>query len=249
MSGTRRTSLALEAERTMTERKLALGREVRAARRRRGWTQSELARRAGVGRLVVGRIERGTTRLDVDALVRVALALGRRLEVGFARDRLEGPLDAGHLAVQELVLRVARASGMTTAFELPDRPSDPIRSIDVALTRPKDHIVIVCECWNTIGDIGAAARSTARKVADAAAMAAGRWGSDASATSVWVVRATAMNRALVARYREVFERRFPSSSRAWVDALVRGSRPPMEPGLVWCDVGATRLVEWRRRGT
>lgn len=247
MSGTRRSALGIEADRIVRDRMLAVGDEVRRARRRRGWTQAELARRSGVGRLVVGRIERGATRLDVEALVRIGLALGRRLDVGFARDRLEDPLDAGHLAIQELVLRVARAAGMTTAFELPDRPADPVRSIDVALTMPNERVVIVCECWNTIGDIGAAARSTARKVADASAMGAGRWGPDATAVSVWVVRATARNRALVARFPEVFGRRFPASSRAWVEALVRGTTPPSEPGIVWCDVGASRLFEWRRR--
>ena len=246
MSGTRRTTLGIEADRIVRERTVAIGREVRLARRRRGWSQSELARRAGLGRQVVGRIELGVTRIDADALVRIGLALGRRVELGFARDRLDDPIDAGHLAIQELVLRVARAAGMTTSFELPDRPSEPNRSIDVALTMPREHVVIVVECWNTIGDIGAAARSTARKVADAGAMAAGRWGADAFAVGVWVVRATARNRVLVARYPEVFERRFPASSRAWVASLVKGRRPPAEPGLLWCDVGATRLVEWRR---
>ncbi len=64
---------------------------------------------------------------------------------------------------------------------------------------------------------------------------------------VWVVRAAARNRALVARYPEVFAARFPGSSARWVAALTHGTEPPPEPGLVWCDVGATRLFAWRRR--
>jgi hypothetical protein len=44
----------------------------------------------------------------------------------------------------------------------------------------------------------------------------------------------------------VFASRFPGSSRRWVDALTTGTPPPRETGLVWCDVGATRLSEWRR---
>ena len=43
---------------------------------------------------------------------------------------------------------------------------------------------------------------------------------------------------------EVFASRFPGSSR--VEALTRGDPPPAEPGLVWCDVSATRLFAWRR---
>lgn len=61
------------------------------------------------------------------------------------------------------------------------------------------------------------------------------WGPSARAALVWVVRATARNRLLVARYPEVFATRFPGSSRAWVAALTAGGPIPTEPGLVWCD--------------
>jgi len=107
--------------------------------------------------------------------------------------------------------------------------------------------LIHVECWNVIGDIGAAVRSSTRKQAELADLAVARWGTDATTGLVWVVRATARNRALVARYPEVFARAFPGSSRGWVDALVNGVPPPEEPGLVWTDVGATRLFAWRRR--
>jgi hypothetical protein len=107
--------------------------------------------------------------------------------------------------------------------------------------------MILDECWNTFGDIGAAARATVRKTAELEALATGRWGPDARVRVVWIVRATARNRALLARYPEIFASRFPGSSRAWVRALTEGSEPPTEPGLVWCDVAATRLLEWRRR--
>ena len=63
----------------------------------------------------------------------------------------------------------------------------------------------------------------------------------------WVVRATRRNRRLLATYPELFASRFPGSSRGWFEALTTGSTPPPEPGLVWCDVGATRLLEWRAR--
>jgi hypothetical protein len=44
----------------------------------------------------------------------------------------------------------------------------------------------------------------------------------------------------------VFDAKFPGSSLAWVRALTGCADPPAEPGLVWCDVGATRLFAWRR---
>jgi hypothetical protein len=112
---------------------------------------------------------------------------------------------------------------------------------------PVRRRLIHVECWNRIGDIGAAARSSARKQAELADLAVARWGADATTGLVWVVRASARNRALIARYPEVFASRFPGSSRRWVEALTRGAPPPQEPGIVWSDVAGTRLFAWRRR--
>jgi hypothetical protein len=108
-------------------------------------------------------------------------------------------------------------------------------------------MLLVVECWNTIGDVGAAARASTRKLAEASELAAARWGDrPASIGLLWVVRASARNRAIVARYPEVFAARFPGSSAGWLATLVEGKRPPDGPGLVWCDVAATRLFAWRR---
>jgi hypothetical protein len=200
-----------------------------------------------MSRHIVGRIERGVTRLDVDALQRIGIGLNRFLEIRFGRDALEQPADAGHLAMQELVLRLGRANGFTGEFEVPTRPAEPWRSIDVVLARPLRRLMILNECWNTFGDIGASARASLRKAAELEALATERWGEDAQVRVVWIVRATARNRALLARYPEIFASRFPGSSRAWVRALTEGGEPPAEPGLVWCDVAAARLLEWRRR--
>jgi len=217
-------------------------------RERRGWTRMELASRAGLGRMVESRIERGIGNPDLDALQRIAAALDRPFVVSFGgRDPSETTADAGHLAIQELVLRLGRAAGYTGSFELPTRPTEPWRSADVGLASEARRRLIEAECWNTIGDVGAAARSSARKLAELEDLATGRWGEDARVGLVWVIRASARNRALIARYPEVFASRFPGSSRQWVDALTTGSAPPAEPGLVWCDVGATRLFAWRRR--
>jgi transcriptional regulator with XRE-family HTH domain len=247
MSGARRSAVAGEAARRNRDQRAQIGGEIRQSRERRNWTQEELAERTGISRHIVGRIERGTTRLDVDALQRIGIALNRYLEIRFGRDALESPADAGHLAIQELVLRLGRACGYTGTFELPTRPAESWRSADVGLAAPSRQTLILGECWNTFGDIGAAARSSTRKLTDLDDLAIARWGTDARVGLVWVVRASARNRALVARYPEVFASRFSGSSRAWIAALTTGTTPPPEPGLVWCDVAATRLLEWRRR--
>jgi len=248
MAGVGRPRLAAEADRRVAERRARIGAQVREARGRRGWSQLEVARRAGLGRLVVGRIERGIVPLDVDGLERISAALGVALIVQFGRDLIEDVADAGHLAIQELVLTTAKAAGFNASFELPTRPAESWRSVDAGLANDARRILIAAECWNTIGDIGAAARASSRKLADLEAMAAGRWEGDARVGVVWIVRATARNRGLVARYPAVFEARFRGSSNGWLETLRNGSEPPAEPGLVWCDVAATRLFAWRRPG-
>jgi hypothetical protein len=192
-------------------------------------------------------IERGMGgSLSIDVWQRLGLVLDRPVRVELAADRLAEPADAGHLRIQELVLRVARGAGFGAGFEVPTRPLDPSRSSDIGLRDDRRRHLLLVECWNTIGDVGAAARSTSRKVAEAEAYAVAIAGARPyRVASCWVVRATARNRALVSRYPEVFRGRFPGSSAGWVRALTDGSPPPREPGLVWCDVGATRLFAWR----
>jgi transcriptional regulator with XRE-family HTH domain len=228
------------------ERRARLGGQVRAMRVRRRWSQIELAQRAGADRNVIGRLERGVGTVDIEVLERVGIALGVVLRLDFGRDPREDAADAGHLAMQELVLRLGRAVGFDRQFELATRPDEPWRHIDVALGSDRQKVAIEVECWNTFGDIGAASRSSNRKVAELQQAAVARWGEDARAALVWVVRDAARNMALIARYPEVFAARFPGSSRAWVAALTEGGPIPTEPGLAWCDVRRGRIYAWRK---
>ena len=195
---------------------------------------------------MISRIEHGEGPTAVETLERIGLALGAPLNLGFGRDPRAEVADAGHLAMQELVLRLGRGCGYTGGFELPTKPAEPWRSIDVVLAGAAELRMICVECWNTIGDIGAAVRASVRKAAELDALAAGRFGEGMRVGLVWVVRATRRNRGLVARYPEVFASAFAGSSRGWVATLMEGAAPPNDPGLVWCDLRATRLFAWRR---
>jgi transcriptional regulator with XRE-family HTH domain len=58
---------------------------IRELRERKGWSQAELARRAGVHNSVVNRAERGLTDITMATLEKLATALGvspRRLLAG-----------------------------------------------------------------------------------------------------------------------------------------------------------------------
>ena len=54
--------------------------------------------------------------LSLAAWQRVALVLGLHLDLKLGRDTLEEPRDAGHLAMQELLLRAGHAIGLTRRF-------------------------------------------------------------------------------------------------------------------------------------
>lgn len=229
----------------------ALGRTVKAGRRRLGLTQEALGSRVGVHQSWISRIELGRGQeVPMSLWVALGLALGQPLAVSFSRPLGQGrePTDTGHLAMQEQLLGRARQTGRHAFFELPTRPADPSRSIDVCVRDARHRVLIIEEAWNTFSDLGAAIRSTHRKQAEAADLAATiDDGPPYRVASVWVVRASAANRALILSYPEVFATAFPGSSRAWVRALTSDSAPPTETGLVWADPSNHRLTEWRRR--
>ena len=166
----------------------------------------------------------------------------------FARDPQAELADAGHLAIQELVVRVAKAAGWEVSVEAPSRAWASGRSIDVRLTDRRTRQIVVVECWNTFGDLGAASRSGNAKVADEElrAVAIAGEGRPFRVGLVWVVRNTKANREVLARYPGFFESRLPGSSARWIDTIGETAAMPPGPGLVWCDLHATRLLARRR---
>lgn len=247
-----RTAAVLEGKRRARVIAGTLGRAVAAARQRRRWTQRQLADKVGLSESRVGQIERGAgVGLPAHSWFSLSVALNLPLRLEFGRDALQEPTDAGHLKIQELMLRLARNLGVARFFELPTRPTDPALSADVGWRDDRRRVLILNECWNTFGSINAAVRSTHRKIAEAGQVAAATVHDGHEPYRVaacWIVRDTRANRDLLARYPEVFENAFPGSSQAWVRALTDPTAPvPNEPGLVWADLNATRVFAWRRR--
>ena len=194
----------------------SLGRDLRTTAKRRRLTQAELARRVGLSGARVGEMQRGQgATAPLETWVKLGKAIGRRLAVSFSREiDPHEPRDAGHLAAQELVLGLARRHGRHADFELPTRPTDPARSIDVALRDGLDRTLIVVDHVNRLDDLGAAARATTRKVPEAEDLAtvAAAAGRAYRASVCWLLVDTAANRRLVARYPEILQSRFPGSS-------------------------------------
>ena len=212
-------------------------------------TQAALGRRVGVHQSWISRIELGrghSVRLEL--WIRIGVALGQPLAVSFSRPLgvTRQPADAGHLAMQEYLLGLARTTGRSASFELPTRPADPSRSVDVCLRDVTHRVLIIEEAWNTFGDLGAAIRATHRKQAEARDLAAIiDDGPPFRVASVWVVRDNAANRSVIVRYPQIVRSSFPASSRAWTRALMSGAPPPVSAGLVWYDPAMRRVHEWR----
>ncbi len=248
----RRTSEVIEGQREAATLAGTLGQAVRTRRRAKRVSLADLATRVGLSRTRIAEIERGEGGgAPLRAWIALGIALDRPLAVSFSRplDATRGPVDAGHLEIQEHVLGLARAAGRHGTFELPTRPADPARSTDVGIRDDRHRVLIQTECWNTFRDVGAAIRATNRKAVEAAAHAIATTTGQSEpyrVAAVWVVRASAANRAIIARYPHIIDAAFPGSSRRWVAALTQGTEPPTEPGVVWYDPGTHRLTEHRR---
>lgn len=227
-----------------------LGRKVRDARLRRRWSLEQLGSKIRLTGRRVGQIEHGEGHgAPLEVWFSLSAVLGLPLKVELMRDAMDEPFDAGHLALQELVLRLGRQTGRHRTFELPTKPANPALSVDVGLRDDAARLMLLNECWNSLGNINASIRSTRRKIAEAEdlAIALGGERGPYRVAACWIVRDTRRNREILKRYPEVFASAFTGSSRRCVQALThRDAPPPDEPGLVWCDLKATRLYAWRR---
>lgn len=246
----RLTDAQAEAARLTTALGITLGDEARKERRRQRRKQQEIGNNIGVDQARISQIERGKGQnAPLELWVALGVALGRPLAVSFSRslDPVVAVIDAAHLEIQEAILAMAARTGRRAVAELPTRPLDPRHSTDVALSDDTHRVLILAEVWNTFGDVGAAIRSTHRKQAEAADLATvlGGDGPPYRVATVWIVRASASNRALIRRYPHLFATTFEGSSRMWAKALAGLGPPPTHPGLVWFDAATSRLVEWR----
>lgn len=242
------TELVAESKQAAAQEQHRLGSDLRLRRRRRRLSQQALAKAAGLSRQMLVRMELGLGgSVPNHRWHAVAFALGTKFSSELGRDQEEATADAGHLAIQELLLRLGATAGFGRAFELPTKPVNPSLCADVAWRDDARRVLTVLEAWNSIGDVGSGRRSFTRKLAEAEDLATARWGTQSHrVVGCWVICATQRNRALIARYPEVFGSAFPGSSAAWARALSVGEAPPDAPGLVWCDVACTRVFAWRR---
>lgn len=219
-----------------------LGRDAKATRKRRRLTQADLGRLVGLGQSEMSHLERGNgARTSIETWIAIGIAMRRPISIGFSRDVVDPDLlDAGHLAAQELTLQLTARGGWHGRFEAPSDPSAPRHSTDIELSAPDGRLVLV-EIWNRLDDLGAAVRSSDRKLAELA----GREAASASVSSCWLLVDTSANRAVVRRYPAIVHARFGGPSAGWIRALLTGAVAPARPGLAWIDPRSGRIRPMR----
>lgn len=244
----RRGSEELAGQREAQRAAATLGAELRRSRRSRNLTLARLAVKVGIGPTRLHELEVG---LGASAPLSVWFALGaavdRPFAAGFSRDvaRSGEPSDAGHLAAQELVLRLARRHGRLGLFELSTK--NTVReagNVDVGIRDDRDRALILIEIWNRLDDVGSASRTSKRKTSEVADLAAFR---EYRVASCWLLVDTVANRGIVRRYPEILRAQFTGSSAEWVRCLTEGQPAPREPGIAWVEPRSGRLTALRFR--
>ena len=201
---------------------IRFGLGVRALRRKRGWTQAELAARARVSRTAVWRIERGhADRVAVHVLARVAAALGARIDVrllwqGEGLDRL---LDAGHADLVERTLELLVASDWLVATEVSFNVRGERGSIDILAFHPGTGSLLVIEIKSVVPDMQAMLSGIDRKGRLARDIARERGWQVISVTRLVVLPDDRTARRRVERHAATFRTALPARTievRRWI---------------------------------
>jgi transcriptional regulator with XRE-family HTH domain len=249
----RRTSAQVRADDRALVLEQKLGKMLLDRRTELRLSQQEASTRAGISQGGWSGLERGAS-ATLHTWSRAAMAVETTLEAYLRlASAATSPRDAAHLRNQELVLRSA-APGRWRGLpeELIDREARTSRAVDVLLyrplVRPLPDEYALAEVYDWFADVGAALRDWQRRLAALERYAIARMTDDTvpRVAGLWVVRATARNRALVRDHATLFHSRFGGSGRAWLEALGNAARPmPDAAAMVWVSVSGDRLYPAR----
>lgn len=216
---------------------LRVGLIAKDLRTRIGWTQRELARRAGVSQALVCAIETGRVpTLTFATASRLLEAMGARLIVDatlpFLGDR-ERQRDAAHVRCAVAAARRLERAGWTVASEV-EIGGDRSRGwIDLLAFHPATRTVLVIEIKTELHDIGAIERSLHWYQREAWAAARRLGHRPARVRGCLLVLATAANDVRIQENSAALSRAFPVRARELATIVV-------EPGVT--EVGGNALA-------
>lgn len=190
----------------------------RALRIRKGWRQIDLARRAGVSRATISRLERGRSReVGVDDLIRIVDALGGQVsvEIRWQGGNLGRLLNARHSAMHDSVARHFRElPGWTLAPEVSFSIRGERGVIDILAWHAETRTLLVIELKTEIVDVNELMGTLDRKRRLAAEVGRER-GWHASTVAVWLVVADSRtNRRRVAAHATTLRAALPMDGRS-----------------------------------
>lgn len=194
-----------------------LGSVIRSIRIRRGWRQEDVARRAGVSRTTVWRIEHGLLEaITLGRVMHVTEALEIRLDLvarwrGGDLDRL---MNAGHAAMHEqLARRLTDLPGWVFRPEVSYAVYGERGVIDILAFHPATGSLLVIELKTQLVDVSDLMGRMDRYLR-LASRAASDHGWRATAVSCWIVlRDTRTNRRRVAAHAHTLRAAFPDDGR------------------------------------
>jgi transcriptional regulator with XRE-family HTH domain len=193
-----------------------IGLAIRALRRRRGWTQAELGRRARCSGSLISRIERGiAVRVRVDQLERVIAALGARLagRVLWQGEELDRLLDRDHAGIVEAVAALLAVSGWTVIPEATFHIAGERGSIDLLAWHPMARIVLVIEVKSVVPDVQATLAGVDRKARVAPNIAQQRGWEVTAVARILVLPDDRTARRRVEAFATTFDRALPARTR------------------------------------
>jgi transcriptional regulator with XRE-family HTH domain len=230
-----------------------VARTVRDARTLIGWSQRELAGRAGVAQATVCRLESGTAgSIDMVTAARLFAALGLRASIDIDDFRLNDrrrQRDGVHAQVNGTVARRLERWGWRTAMEVLIGDGNPRGWIDLLAHRETDRALLVEETKTDILDMGGLQRSVAfyERMAMSAARRLG-WYPRHVAVLVVLLDSEVVARRL-ADNREIVRRAFPTPIREMNAWLADPDCPrPNGWAIGTCDP-ASRVAAWLRPTT
>ena len=138
-----RTRLQLDADRHAAELRRRIAEDLRRLRLDAGASQAAIARRAGIDRSVVTRLEAGTLNPTLETYVRLAAALGADYAARVYPNTGPAIRDRHHVRMVDAVIAAAHERWQITPEVAVRRPARGW--IDLALHDPQARLVIATE--------------------------------------------------------------------------------------------------------
>jgi transcriptional regulator with XRE-family HTH domain len=190
-----------------------VGLQIRALRRQRRWTQTELGRRSGLSGAQISRIERGLAdRLAIRKLDRILQELGARVLVrilwrGEDLDRL---LDRDHARIVEKTLDLLAREGWLATPEASFNVAGERGSIDILAWHAPARSLLVVEVKSVVPDIQATIGGLDRKARLGPAIARERGWSPRCVARLLVLPDDRTARRRIDAFASTFDRALPA---------------------------------------